>query len=158
MSLSIKEIKPFVSSSAGHAFQIFSTPKVTTGTEIENYIITVAPGTVNNLLPADIISGTGTLKEVTIQKDTLSYVKLQAVSDGKRINAGKIIIGNSPPSLQTPAAFNLPSSVEILLGVVYNGEIYQIIKSNIFLGGKVQYVLKATSPDVLPFVPYLIWG
>lgn len=157
MSLILKEIKPTLEESA-HAFQIFSRPGTLdeTGNPIE-YIVTIAPGTVNNILPQNIIDKKGVLTEFKISLDTLNYVKLLFNTNGKSINSAKISVDSKVITQQVAAAFSLPTIAEYLLGVVYNGQIYQLISTNLNLGGKVQYVLKATEPGALPFVPYLTW-
>ena len=76
MSLILKEIKPTVDESA-HAFQIFSRPGDLDKTgNPKNYIVTIAPGTVNNILPQNIIDSKGALTEIKISLNTLNYVKL----------------------------------------------------------------------------------
>jgi hypothetical protein len=157
MSLILKEIKPTIEESA-HAFQIFSRP----GVSDENgnptvYIVTIAPGTVNNILPQNIIDNNGVLTEFQISLNTLNYVKLFFNTNGKSINSATVFVDSKVITQQVATAFSLPTSAEYLLGVVYNGQIYQLISTNLNLGGKVQYVLKATEPGALPFVPYLTW-
>lgn len=158
MSLILKEIKPTLEESA-HAFQIFSRPGDLdeTGNPI-NYIVTIAPGTVNNILPQNIIDSNGALTEIKISLNTLNYVKLFFNTNGKSVNSATVYADPKVVAQQVAAAFSLPTSVEYLLGVVYNGQIYQLISTNLNLGGKVQYVLKATEPGALPFVPYLTWA
>ena len=157
----MKEIKPFIQIST-HAFEIFSRLKPTESTSNEStsnqYLVSVAPGSINNLLPTNIISPQGVLQDFTINKDEINYVKLKFQSNGQIINKADIIVDNKNCVLQIPVPFGLPTEAEILLGVVYNSVTYQLIFSNLFLGAKVQYILKADKPDALPFVPYLIWG
>jgi hypothetical protein len=157
MSLILKEIKPTVDESA-HAFQIFSQPgDLDEDGNPREYIITIAPGTVNNILPQNIIDKKGVLTEFKIPLDTLNYVKLLFNTNGKSINSATISVDAKVVTQQIAAAFSLPTTAEYLIGVVYNGQIYQLISTNLNLGGKVQYVLKATEPGALPFVPYLTW-
>jgi hypothetical protein len=157
MSLILKEIKPTVEESA-HAFQIFSQPGDLDETgNPTGYIVTIAPGTVNNILPQNIINSEGVLTEFKISLNTINYVKLLFNTNGKSINSATVSVVSKVVTQQVAAAFSLPTSAEYLLGVVYNGQIYQLISTNLNLGGKVQYVLKATEPGALPFVPYLTW-
>ncbi len=158
MSLNTKEIKQFNEIST-HAFKIFSSPSLSSSGTVDGYIVTISPGTVNGLLPTNIIdSNDSKLREFEINQNQMSYVKLKAFSDGRKINSAEIVVDGNVVLTQTPFPFGLPNEVEVLLGTVFNGQIYQIINTPISLGGKVQYVLKATGPDALPFVPYLIWG
>ena len=158
MSLILKEIKPS-SDESSHAFQIFSRVGAVDETgKILDYIVTIAPGTVNNILPTNIISSKGVLTEFKIVLNTLNYVKLKFNTNGKSINSATVLVDKTVVPQQVAAAFSLPTTAEYLLGVVYNGQVYQLISTNLNLGGKVQYVLKATDQGSLPFVPYLTWA
>ena len=153
MALQTIKIIPFQRQST-HAFQIFSSA----AEEGNNFSIRVYPGTINNILSKNIIGNKGLLTSFPISQNSLQYVKAKATTNGTIVNSVEIKVDRSPVSTQVPVPFGLPSSFEILLGVVYNSEVYQVVRDNIVLGGKVQHVLKADSPDSLPFIPYLIWG
>jgi hypothetical protein len=157
MSLILKEIKPS-SELSTHAFQIFSRPGALDDTgKVLDYIVTIAPGTVNNILPTNIISSKGVLTDFKIALDTLIYVKLLFNTNGTSINSATVSVDAKVVTQQVATAFSLPTTAQYLIGVVYNGQVYQLISTNLNLGGKVQYVLKATEVGSLPFVPYLTW-
>lgn len=142
-------------SPATHAFKILPIASENQ----DNYIINITPGTVNNIVPSNIVGSMGGLNPFSVQKDTLMYVILDCTSNGVNINSAKILIQKDTVKTQTPIAFGLPSSVQILLGAVYNTNIYQSVTSNITLGGKVQYIIdNQKNNSSLPYTIYLIWG
>lgn len=151
MAINTKDIKSFPELT--HAFQIFVGPAAENPSSL---VAKVSPGTINNIIPSNIISN-GELKEFTIQKDSMQYIIAKCQSNGKQINSATIEVKTSVPSAQTPVAFGLPSTVEVLLGVVYNNTIYQCVKDNISLGGYAQY-LSAQENSTLPYTVFFIWG
>jgi hypothetical protein len=152
MSLDTKKITPF-RPKATNPFEITVSSKADNPSQL---IITVAPGTINNILPNNIIEG-GKLKEFSGSTGSMQKILLQAFTNGKIINSAIIKIGTSDPKTQAPVAFGLPSELEVLIGVVYNQTVYQVVSSSLYFGARIQYVTKSNDP-VLPFVPYLIWA
>jgi hypothetical protein len=140
-----------------HPFQISSTQNP----DNENqYLVTVRPGTINTLLPSGIFDGGG-LVESTISKDQLSYVVLDASSDGQQITTASVSVESSAPSAQTPEIFGLPSSAKFLLGVVHNSNVFQVQFTNLVVTGKQQFIASKSSPAAvgeLPYEIYYVWG
>jgi hypothetical protein len=154
MTLITKKIIPYNAPSV-HAFKIL----VGSSTTNPNlYTAKINPGTVNNIIPTNIIdTSKGTLKEFTFNKDSLMNIILKCNSNGKIINSATVTLQTTPPAAQTPIAFGLPNTVEIFLGAVYNNNIYQAVRDNISLGGYVQYIANNKTQE-LPYTIYLIWG
>jgi hypothetical protein len=154
MTLITKKIIPF-KTDPSHAFKIY----VTANAQNPNsYIIKVSPGTVNNIIPSNILNNSnGTLKEFSLSKDALTNVILVCKSNGKTINSATVEVRSNTVAQQTPVAFGLPNSVEIFLGAVYNNNIYQAVRDNISLGGYVQYIVNTATKE-LPYTVYMIWG
>jgi len=140
-----------------HPFQIFSRQNP----DNENqYLVTVRPGTINALLPSGIFNGAN-LAETSIGKDQLSYVVLDAASDGEQITTASVSVESSAPAAQIPAIFSLPTSAQFLLGVVYNASVFQVQFTNISVAGKQQFVadkLAPAAPGQLPYDIYFVWG
>jgi len=153
MGLITRQILNNASSQAPTPFQIFAFKR----TDKEEYYLQVQPGTVNGILPNNIIS-TNTLQTFTYGKDQINYVILEAKTNGQYINSASIKVQASVPAIQVPVAWGLPSTVQVLIGGVYNTITYQVTSSNISLGVKVAYVLNSQNNASLPFVPYYIWG
>jgi hypothetical protein len=153
MGLITRQILNNASSQAPFPFQIFAFKR----TEKEEYYLQVQPGTVNGVLPSNII-GTNTLQTFTYSKDKINYVILECKTNGQYINSASIKVQASVPAVQVPVAWGLPATVQVLIGGVYNTVTYQVQSSNISLGVKVAYVLNSQNNASLPFVPYYIWG
>ncbi len=153
MGLITRQILNNASSQAPTSFQIFAFKK----TGSEEYYLQVQPGTVNGILPNNII-GTDTLKTFNYSQNQINYVILECKTNGKFISSASIKIQTSVPSIQVPVAWGLPSTVEVLIGGVYNTVTYQVTNNNISLGVKVAYVLNSQNNASLPFIPYYIWG
>ena len=124
------------------------------------YIVTVRPGTINTLLPTGILNGGG-LAQTTIGNNSLRYVVLTANSDGEQITSAAVSVASTAPPAQTPEIFGLPSEAKFLLGLVYNGNVYQILSNNISVTGKQQFIASkasAAQPGELPYEIYYVWG
>lgn len=153
MGLITRQILNNASSQSPTPFQIFAFKK----TGLEEYYLQVQPGTVNGILPSNIISS-NTLQTFTYGKDQINYVILECKTNGRYINSASIKVQASVPEVQVPVAWGLPATVQVLIGGVYNTITYQVTSSNISLGVKVAYVLNSQNNASLPFVPYYIWG
>jgi len=139
-----------------HPFQISSRQD---SENQEAYLVTVRPGTINNLLPTGIFDG-DTLRQIEIGSG-LQYVVLQAQSDGRQITSASISVESAAPGAQSPVVFGLPSSFGVFLGIVKESSVFQIVKDNILLTGKQQFVAQKTPPvavGALPYEIYYVWG
>lgn len=137
-----------------HPFQIRSRQN-------ENqYLATVHPGTINALLPTNILSGSS-LTEHAYPKDQSRYVVLTGTSNGTQMTGAEISLESSAPEAQTPALFSVPTTVKILIGIVRNEQIFQIVFDNIVFSGKQHFTKdknSAAPPGFLPYEIYFVWG
>lgn len=140
-----------------HPFQISSS----TDPESENqYIVTVRPGTLNNLIPTNLFEENA-LRQFAIPSNELNYVILTGETNGNdQFNSCSISVSDSPPPVQTPTMFSLPTSPQFLLGVVFNGSAYNTITNSLLLTGEQQYIEEKGSPvpGALPYNIYYVWA
>jgi hypothetical protein len=148
-----KEIKSF-NKTESHAFKVI----ITTNSN-GNLSCEVTPGTINNIMPSNIISGGG-LAKFSLNKNAFNYIILTANTDGKSIVSATIEVKSSTIKTQKPLPFGLPTSFEVLIAVTYNSQAFQCITSNISRGGILQYIESKsnTEPGTLPYTAYFIWG
>ena len=142
-----------------HPFQVVAFADPDGDPEAPSYLATVRPGTINNLLPSNIFSG-AEQQEFSIASDQLQYVVLTSTTDGKRITAASLSVETSAPAAQTPVLFGLPTSIETLIAVVYNTNVFQVVKDNITLTGKIVVTTSKASPGPgeLAFDTWYQWG
>jgi hypothetical protein len=114
-----------------HPFQITSFADPEGSPESPTYLVTVQPGTINNILPENIFSGGIGLTEFSLPRNALRYVCLSATSNDGSISSCTLSVDSSVPSQQTAVANTLPSSFKVLIGVVYNGTVKQIATDNL---------------------------
>ena len=143
-----------------HPFQIATFAKTDSSGEVTGYECTVSPGTLNNLLPTNLFEVNAPTRHSYAQ-DSIQHVILTGLSNGKQFTSCEISVQAQPPPAQPPTLFGLPDEVEILLGVVYNGSVYQIVKTRLELVGK-QLFLKdrdqPAQPGQLPYEAYFVWA
>lgn len=139
-----------------HPFQIASSLNPSNENQ---YLVTVRPGTINNLMPTNIVSG-GSLAELTAAKDSLHYIVLTANSASNVLTSCSVSVDSTAPAGQTPLAFALPATYKVVLGVVYNSTVYQMVTSNLLVSGKQAYITDKTNPTPgsLPYNVFLQWG
>lgn len=125
----------------------------------ENVTLTVEPGTLNSLLPSNVFDGPA-LREFS-GGSGLQYVVLTGTSDGEQFTSCSLSVESEAVAPQSPTVFGLPTTAAFLLGVVYEGSVFQVQKTNLLVTGKQQYVKqKATPapPGTLPYEIYYVWG
>lgn len=139
-----------------HPFQISS--RLNPDNE-NQYFVTVRPGTVNNVL-ANNNFDENELRTFTLAKNTLGYAIATATTNNKQITSVSLSVATTAPASQNPTLFTLPSEIKFTLGAIYNSTIYQIIKDNISVSGKIVYTKEkaaAAAPGELPFEVWYIW-
>jgi len=138
-----------------HPFQINST-KDEVG---DDYTVTVRPGTINSLLPTNLMDG-NELNGFALTADTLKYVVLTATAASNALTSCSLSLDSSAPGTQTPLAFALPSEYKVLLGIVYNATVHQVVNTNLSVSGKQAYITDKTNPPpgALPYDVFLQWG
>lgn len=156
--ISIKT-KGNATTSETHPFQITSFIDPDSNPESPSYLATVRPGTINTLLPTGILDG-GILAQNEIPSDSLRYVVLEANSDGEQMTAAAVSVETSAPDAQTPEIFGLPTTAKFLLGLVYNSNVFQIVKDNILVTGKQQFITSKENAGIgeLPYEIHYVWG
>jgi hypothetical protein len=120
-----------------------------------NIQVSILPGTLNGLVP------TNAYNKFTCSKSSLYYVKLVGTSNGKIITSCFYQVDNNSVNVQNPQAFSLPAKIEILLGVISNGNIYQTGNGPITLSGHEQFRTDRGTFDALTqlnYIPYYVWA
>jgi len=101
-------------------WDITLTPTETAG----SYLATIWPATVNGLIAENAFDS------FPVTDTGLYYVVATATTDGSVVSGIAISIVSSPPDSQLPATNALPSTVNIIVGVIKDGKAYNIAKAN----------------------------
>ena len=138
-----------------HPFQI----SVALNPLTNNYEATIRPGTLNQLLPSNIFQGAA-LQKFTYSQNSMRHVILSAQADGGQFTACELQLSQTAPSSQAPALYGLPTTVQFLIGVVYNATVFQVAKNNLSLTGKELFrTAKASpAPGEVAFNVYYAWA
>ena len=119
-----------------------------------NYKARVMPGLLCGILPSNwdaefSFSGTG-----------IVYAVAKIQTDGTAINALEIAITSTAPAQQTPEKWKLPTSVDYLFAVIFEGSVKRTIGAgNINIAPKVWITVPketAVGPGELPYDRYYI--
>jgi hypothetical protein len=142
-----------------HPFQITSFADPESNPEFPSYLVSVRPGTINNLLPTNILDGES-LATFALPANTFNYVVLSCAAASNALTSCEIALESSPPSAQTPLAFALPTTYEVTLGIVYNTSVYQIVTTNLSVGSVQACITDKANPTPgsLPYNVFLQWG
>ena len=142
-----------------HPFQIASFVDPESDPESPSYLVTVQPGTINNLLPSNIIVEES-LEQFALTADTLKYVVLDCSAASNALTSCTVQLTESQPAPQVPQAFALPGNYKVVLGLVYNAVVYQIVTTNLLVASKQAYITDKTNPTPgsLPYNVFLQWG
>jgi hypothetical protein len=120
-----------------------------------NMVATVRAGTINNLLPSNIFSSFPFNSSQVIQ------VKAHVLTDGQAVTSSTLVVDDTPPAVQEPTPFALPTTVDVLLSVIFNGVVYRVVAcGSIQLTGVQQFITNPStpaSPGTLNYIPYYIW-
>lgn len=109
------------------------------------FVVTVQPGTINNVLALNTFANGIDLTPFTIPADSLQYVSLLFKSNDGSIGESALSVDDKIPELQKSLPNSLPSAASVLLGVVYNGTIKQIVTDNLRAYGTVLYTTNKES-------------
>ena len=142
-----------------HPFQIASFVDPESNPESPSYLVTVQPGTINNILPSNII-GEESLQQFALSADVLKYVVLDCSAASNSLTSCTVQITESQPAPQVPQAFALPGNYKVVLGLVYNAVVYQVVTTNLLVASKQAYITDKTNPTPgsLPYNLFLQWG
>jgi hypothetical protein len=143
-----------------HPFQITSIADPESSPESPSYLVSVRPGTLNTLLATNTFTDAA-LTQFPLQDNTMRNVILTAQSDGQQFVSCELSLDSTAPDPQEPAIFELPSTAKFFLGVVYNSSVYQLVRDNIAVTGKVQLTIEKQNPaqpGQLPYEIFYVWG
>lgn len=113
------------------------------------------PGTVNQLVPSSMFT------PITYDPTTTRYVKLRVSTDGYKPTSTSIVSEAGVTSAISEAADTAPTSLDILVGVIVTGTLYQVWQSGnvILTPSLVLTVGKAVPvPGTSPYTYYYTWG
>jgi hypothetical protein len=130
----------------------------TTG-EIESYLVSVLPGTLNHILPVNWNTDEGG-KNVECQKDVLYYAKAVVETDGYIITNLNILIDTTPVDLQNqqPQAWAVQDNIQYVFGLFYNGLTYRTIRQgNIIVSPRIWMTISNEEPTPPGELPYKIY-
>jgi len=120
-----------------------------------NVTVNVSPGTVNQYI------ATNAFDDFTISKTGLYYVKAGIETDGQSVSSVTLYVDTDEADQQTPAPFALPSSFDIVLGVISDGKPFRAIGcGSIILSGYEQFRTdkdEPAEPGELTYTPYYVW-
>lgn len=115
---------------------------------VGKYNITVVPGTVNNVLPSNWDA------EFEIVGSALHYAKAVCTTDNRQVTSVEIVIDdevNDPPG---HALEGVPSTVEVLFGLVLNGVPYRVIDAGHITLAAYQAAVVASGGEGAPYDVY----
>lgn len=148
----VVDLRPIGGSGASSAIEPF-TIFLTIDEENDSGSFTIWPGTINELLPTDMMStfdyGLG---------NTL-YVKLNVVTNGKAVTAATISPESTPTSPIATLQGSAPTTFGILIGVIANNTLFQVRTGNITasLVEALQEGKAVPSPGLSPYNFYYTW-
>jgi hypothetical protein len=118
-----------------------------------NYTARVWPGTVNGILPGNI------MQTFSVSGSGVNVLKAVVSTNGQSIQSVDIQVGQAQPQVAT--LFSLPTTVEIAFGVIADLKIYRTIGSgNITLTPELAFVKdKDSAPSIsqLVYENWYIW-
>jgi hypothetical protein len=113
--------------------------------ETPDYLVTVRPGTVNNILPTN-----WDIEERLLSDGTLYYAKAVISTDGQNIIGLSIQIDDQAPTIQPPEEYAISSEIEYLFGLFCITQAYRVINNgNISLLPK-QWIVVSADPSSDP--------
>lgn len=131
-----------------HPFKITSTPN-------ENgYTITVAAGTINGVLPTN-----WNISE-SISQDQLKYCVLNVSASSNRITNCSLSLDSSPPTSEMqPVKWGLPSTFQVLIGLIYNSQTYNTIITSISYQAIKRITTEKQTIEVgeIPYDNWYVW-
>lgn len=108
------------------------------------YVVTVRPGTLSGILPANWdeefeCAGTG-----------LHYAKAIVATDGRAITSVTIEIDTTPATEQEPVEFGISASVKYLFGLFAEGQVYRVIGAGHITLQPQQWIVASADPPASP--------
>lgn len=117
--------------------------------DIVSYVVGVQAGTLSGILP------TNWNQPFQVLGGILYYGIAYVSTDGKFISSVNIGLQTTPPAKQEPQKFSVASSAQILFGMFFNGQNFNIAGGkNIDVAAKVVFVAKKEQPPEVGELPY----
>lgn len=140
---------------AGVALDLQPFDATLSGSEETGYTFKLEPGTMNSLLPSNMFD------EFTCTHSEILQIKVRGVSDGKKITGCSMVCSAADPNIQTPVQNALPTSVDVVTGVIFEGTYYRVISDgSLIMNGAEQFRTDKTSPGVpgtMAYIPWYVW-
>jgi hypothetical protein len=102
------------------------------------------------------IDNTGGLIQHNFSQDTITYVICKCTTNTKRVTSLLVESSNAAPTIGDPGLFVGQSEFKILIGIVYNAQVYQTANTLIQLSLGTAYVDPPTAGGIVDKV-YLTW-
>lgn len=126
----------------------------------DEFDVVVNPGTVNGLLTSNILS------KITQPITSTMYVNLTCTSDGFAITESTISVDSDPPDYVEAEEGAPPSSLKILLGMLYipspgaSPKVYQVVYNSLIVVPSIWIQITDEDPVPFgnPFTNYYIWN
>jgi hypothetical protein len=117
--------------------------------ENPSYLVSVQPGTLNNILPSNWNTvGIDGAVDVPCAGTGLHYAKAVIATDGEAITGVTIAIDTTEPMVQEPQEFGIAAEVEYLFGLFAEGGVYRVIGAgHIVLDPSLWIITNAASPS-----------
>jgi hypothetical protein len=134
-----------------HPFQISSRQNPE---NVNQYFVTVRPGTLNNVLSSNWT------EEFTAGKEELRYVVLTATATSNAVVSTALSLDASPPTAeQSPVKWGLPTEFKVLIGLVRGPQIWQVVYNNLSYAGIKRITTDRANPQIgqLPYDNYYVW-
>ena len=137
-----------------HPFKIYSRKDPDSDPETPTYLVTVRPGTINNVLASN-----WTIEE-EIGEDELGYVVLTATATSNAIVSTSLSLESSPPTgEQSPVKWGLPTEFEVLIGLVKGSQVWQVVTDNLSYNAAKRITTDRETPQIgeLPYDNWYVW-
>jgi len=116
------------------------------------YSVTVRPGTLNGILPSNWSD------TFTCAATGMYYAKAVITTDGTAVTAVTIECNTTAPTVQTPQAFGVETTIRYLFGLFSAGSVYRVIGAGHISLNPSVWMTKAkaspAAPGELPWVQY----
>jgi hypothetical protein len=135
-----------------HPFQISSTQDPDSDPENPTYIVTVRPGTLNGVLASNWTI------EAECGEEELVYVVLSVSATSNGIVSTELSFDASPPTAeQSPVKWGLPTSFEVLIGLVRGPQVWQVVLDNLSFASSKRITTTRETPLSLGELAYDNW-
>jgi hypothetical protein len=115
------------------------------------YLVSVQPGTLNNILPSNWNTvGIDGAVDVPCAGTGLHYAKAVIATDGEAITGVTIAIDTTEPAAQEPQEFGIETEIEYLFGLFAEGQVYRVIGAGHITMSPEQWLVVSADPAAAP--------